>query len=193
MEKNQFLKGLHLILDIDGTLVDHKSLAEIKALGLRKPDFIMGEFGIFLRPGVVEFIDWSFKNCKTVSIFTASKFDYAFRIMHKLLPQGCEYCFLWDFDNCIKSNIELVDGIVLYADIHKPLSRVWNSVLGKHNGIHQRNSLIVDDIPNTFALNKENGIHIPKFMIEHEKDDDVFPFIKNSIKERYQKIKGLIL
>ena len=80
---------LHIILDIDQTLVDNMSMFEYESNKdkLRKPDFIKESMCIWTRPNLREFLDFLNKNIKYISIWTNGSFSWLYYVLTTILTK----------------------------------------------------------------------------------------------------------
>ena len=103
---------LHIILDIDQTLIDNMSSYEYEKNKekLRKPDFIKESMCIWTRPNLKEFLDFLDKNVKYISIWTNGTFSWLYyvltTILTKYLPKK-RFLLLLSVDYSIKQSIEI--------------------------------------------------------------------------------------
>jgi hypothetical protein len=175
---------LHVVLDIDGTLIDsvrytpqqHNRIlsGEFKC---PPPDHIITEtffstystntndpkayHYIYKRPHLHEFIDYLFSNFVSVSLWTASPRTWAEEVAVFLLKDTHHaFRLIIDGRRCIlKYNHETG----AYAVI-KPLNKIWRSTDNKTKyGMNRDNLIIIDDTRTTFTRNYGNAIYIPTF------------------------------
>ena len=101
---------LHIILDIDQTLVDNMSMNEYEnnKNKLRKPDFMKETMCIWTRPHLKEFIEFLDKNVKYISIWTNGSFSWLYyvltTILSKYLPKK-RFLLLLSIEYSIKQEI----------------------------------------------------------------------------------------
>lgn len=137
-----------LVLDLDQTLVHSTfEMPRCYDFSIRLP----GCCAIFvkLRPHIVSFIESVGRRYEIV-VFTAAKKEYAGRVIEEIDRTGCIAHVLCR-DSCT-----LFDGKYI-KDLSR-LGRPLNSVV------------LVDDIPYSYKLQPQNGIHIPPYTGE-EGDD----------------------
>jgi hypothetical protein len=144
------LLPLHLVLDIDHTLLHTLDIDSLRTVNTA-PDVIHKSYNMrmYYRPGLKEFLDWAFKHCLSVSLWTAGESIYA-RLVSKHLSYSWRYVYCCD--DCVD-----VDGETI-----KPLSKMWAESNGEMN---QYNTLVVDDTPITYSQNILNSVHIPRFKV----------------------------
>lgn len=157
-------RRLHLILDLDGTVVldDGPSVSGGgPSDGLNCP---------VARPHLSRFLSVCFSHCASVSLWTAASEDWL-RVVSALLSSLCPagsagFLFEWSASRCsLRSDRRAIEDGDFYARrlATKPLRKVWRRAVGKANGIRRHNTLIVDDTPTTFVLNHGNALLIPSF------------------------------
>jgi TFIIF-interacting CTD phosphatase-like protein len=146
--------GKHLVLDLDGTLIS-------------VPD--KGQSPVE-RPYLKEFLDYSFENFDTVSVWTAAMDEWKeyvyYSFLEKHIPQGKRFFFSWTRNRCtyVQSEFEVEPNIFCYQ----------TSVVKKLNtacfyyGLSKERTLIVDDTPSTYAENKSNALPINTYKGEKE-------------------------
>jgi hypothetical protein len=130
-----------LILDLDGTLIGMQS-----TLGLIYPRRKLSEF---------------FRECRALgfelAIWSAASPVWVEYMRKKLFPNE-RFLFIWSEDHCIWT---LEDAGLCAV---KFLYHVWR----KSPQYHQRNTLIIDDNPDSYKYNYPNAIPIKGFL----RDDD---------------------
>uniref|UniRef100_A0A6C0EPC9 FCP1 homology domain-containing protein n=1 Tax=viral metagenome TaxID=1070528 RepID=A0A6C0EPC9_9ZZZZ len=129
---------MNLILDMDGTLIDHYYCT-------RKCDII-----IIPRPYLSDFLTFVFDNFNRVSIWTNADEDWYKKVYEKVLkhyiPKNKSFHF-------IKTR-------TYNSTIIKPLTFIYN-IYPEYNS---SNTIIIDDNPNTYVNNTDNAIPIPTFL-----------------------------
>ena len=178
---------LHIILDIDQTLVDNMSLYEYEKNKdkLRKPDFIKESMCIWTRPHLKEFIDFLDKNVKYISIWTNGTFSWLYyvltTILTKYLPKK-RFLLLLSVDYSIKQSIEIngMTSMIPIKNIESIIQRFSN------NNISLYNTVLIDDNYYNCSSNKYNTIPIKKYYALEEvkgiRNNDLL-FIKQIILE----------
>ena len=155
-------RRLHLILDLDGTLVlDEAPSSGGGGGGFNSP---------VPRPHLRRFFSVCFSHCASVSLWTAASADWLFlvsQLLDEMKPPGApRFLFEWAADRCsLRSDRRAIEEGDFYARrlATKPLRKVWRRGVGKANGIRKHNTLIVDDTPTTFVHNHGNALLIPSF------------------------------
>jgi carboxy-terminal domain RNA polymerase II polypeptide A small phosphatase len=145
-----------LVLDLDQTLV--YSTFEVP----RSYDFTVKVSGspnstiyVKTRPFAVEFIKKISSKFEIV-IFTAAKKEYAQAVVKEIDKSGCISHILY------RESCTLYNGKYI-----KDLSKLGRSL---------NNVLLVDDIPYSYQLQPQNGIHIPPYV--GEADDALFELMR---------------
>ncbi len=155
---------LHIILDIDQTLVDNMSLYEYETNKdkLRKPDFIKESMCIWTRPNLKEFLDFLDKNVKYISIWTNGTFSWLYyvftTILSKYLPKK-RFLLLLSVDYSIKQSIQMngITSIIPIKNIDKMINRFPNNNISLHN------TVLIDDNYHNCIFNRNNTIPIKKY------------------------------
>lgn len=144
-------KGIHIILDIDGTLVRD----------INSPDE-----EIIPRPYLKEFLQTCFQVCNKVSIWTAATerwFHYIYTdFIRKHLKEGQSFDLIFTESRCSVSLDRDPDDWKPTPSISKQLRKIWrHKKLKKHYTKH--NTLILDDTPETYRKNYGNAIPISTY------------------------------
>jgi hypothetical protein len=146
------MSGIHLVLDLDGTLVGTTETDETTP-----------------RPFLKEFLAYCFAHCSSVSIWTAAsrgwwnlcydahiaplmQSEWKFACIMTgidcdIVRQGGYYSFIRD--------TETETGLIAV----KPLRKLWNVF----NVVRPENTIIIDDTPETSLRNVDNYIRIPRY------------------------------
>jgi hypothetical protein len=134
---------MHIILDLDGTLIDGD-----------------GEHRIYPRPHLQVFLDFCFAHYESVSIWTAAPREWL-ELARARLFSDRPFRFLWSGERC--ALIWPWRGSYWNADrtpeAIKPLKKVWR----RYPDMNRNNTMIVDDTPATYRRNYGNAIPIPNF------------------------------
>ncbi len=149
MEKSDKL----LVLDLDETLV----FATETKLG-REPDFIVGPYFIYKRPGLEEFL----KACLQVfdiGIWTSSSDVYAKEIVNSIFGSMGKIKFLWSRQKCVRKFDSERQDYYFVKDLKKL----------KRKGYQLQKIIVVDDSREKFERNYGNAILIKEY--NGEKDD----------------------
>ena len=88
------MKKKLLVLDLDETLIHANEVS----IG-RKPDFDIGDYIVYKRPGVNEFVEYCFEHFD-VAIWTSSNRLYADAIVNFLIPDPSKLQFVWARERC---------------------------------------------------------------------------------------------
>ena len=178
---------LHIILDIDQTLVDNMSIDEYNKNQdkLRKPDFMKETMCIWIRPHLKELIEFLDKNVKYISIWTNGSFSWLYyvltTILSKYIPKK-RFLLLLSIDYSIRKPIEIngITSLVPIKDIEVMIQRIQN------NNISIYNTVLIDDNYYNCASNKYNSVPIKKYFALEEvngiRNKDLL-FIKQIIME----------
>lgn len=160
---------LHIILDIDQTLVDNMSFNQYEKNKdkLRKPDFIKESMCIWTRPHLKEFIDFLDKNVKYISIWTNGTFSWLYyvltTILSKYLPKK-RFLLLLSVDYSIKQPITNngMTSMIPIKNIGEMIKRFPN------NNISLYNTVLIDDNYYNCIFNRNNTIPIKKYFAFEE-------------------------
>lgn len=136
-----------LILDVDETLI----YATEKPLD-REPDFGIGPYSAYRRPGLTEFL----ATCQRefhVAVWSSSGSDYLSNVVEAIFPKEPSLAFVWDRTRCVQR----YDPERLETYYVKDLKKV------KRLGFDLRRILIVDDTPQKAERNYGNAIYVPPF------------------------------
>lgn len=142
----------HLVLDLDGTLIHSMLPDEITELtpGEEHPESVVfrikrskGEYIVFGRPYIKQFLRFCFDKFKTVSVWTAGTRQYALQIVDSLFET--KPTLLWTRSDCA-----CMQGYLI-----KPLDQMAIAL-----GTKIENVKVLDDTVTTFCLNVGRGLHI---------------------------------
>lgn len=112
-------------------------------------------YGIY-RPWLKEFLDFCFKEFDFVIIWSAGKKKYVEKMCELMFTDRKKQPLLiYNYDDC-----EIYDDY-----IRKPLQKLYNDPRTKGK-MNEKNTYVLDDRDDTFALNKDNGILIPEYEAE---------------------------
>jgi hypothetical protein len=116
------------------------------------------------RPGLEEFLDWLFKNCK-VSVFTHADKEYAMYIVNTFILQGKKNrkIDLIYYRYHVEMALDLFGG-------YKDLRLLWNEF--KVFDVYPSNTVIIDDNPMVKKSNPYNTIQIYPFNASLESVND---------------------
>ena len=178
---------LHIILDIDQTLVDNMSFYEYNKNidKLRKPDFIKETMCIWIRPHLKELIEFLDKNVKYISIWTNGSFSWLYYVLTTILSKYIpikRFLLLLSVDYSIKKSIEIngLSSLVPIKDIEAMIQRI------KKNNISIYNTVLIDDNYYNCIYNRDNTIPIKKYFaleeVNRSRNNDLL-YIKQIIME----------
>jgi carboxy-terminal domain RNA polymerase II polypeptide A small phosphatase len=140
-------KNKLLILDLDETLI-YSSETQLE----RPHHFTVDSFFVYGRPGLSDFLT----KCSQIfnlAVWTASSPDYANQILEKILPDRIHLEFVFTQERC-SFNFNHESG---RNEIIKSLAKI------KRKGYLLRDTIIVDDLPETFQKNYGNAILVSKY------------------------------
>jgi len=155
---------LHVVLDLDGTLVDEDS---------------GGSAGPFFRPHVAELFHALFSVCKSVSLWTAASSEWleeVRRAMHtnQLLPPGATFLHTWHGARCSRTiNRRAIEDGEFYSTplSIKRLRKMWAVAAYNVGGTLTRDTvLILDNTPTTYLENFGNAVPVPTWRASQEQD-----------------------
>ncbi len=133
-----------LILDLDETLV----FASTRRLD-RPPDFEVGEYFVYCRPGLEEFLKYATREFQT-AVWSSSGSEYARQVVERIFPEPSSLQFIWTIERCTK---RLDPDTRMYHYV-KDLKKV------KKLGHDLEQILIIDDSPEKVERNYGNHIRI---------------------------------
>ena len=139
------MNTIHLILDLDGTLINENG----------EP-----------RPNVTTFLDFCFKNCASVNIWTAASLEWYNEIR---FLRNYPFKFIWTGDRCTTRSIgyQGMDSIRIKI---KRLKKVWKVYRNWQNPPTKYNTLIIDDTPLTYRDNWGNAMRITTYINGHDEE-----------------------
>jgi hypothetical protein len=161
--------ALNVILDLDNTIINTLSINKavsfvndfhyipFKVNGFMN-DVIIG------RPGLDEFLDWLFKNCK-VSVFTHADKEYAMYVVNNFIIQGKKNRKL----DMIYYRYHVEMGLDIFGG-YKDLRLLWDEF--KVYDVYPSNTVIIDDNPMVKKSNPYNTIQIYPFDASTESVND---------------------
>lgn len=148
----------HLILDLDGTLIDGN------------------ETEIFPRPHLQEFLDWCFAHFASISVWTAAPLDRLQTVLNGPLA-GRNFLFTWHGSKCVKKWRSSWGGYYSSGPEMisiKPLRKVWK----KYPNLNKKNTLILDDTVCTYSRNYGNAVPISRFNKEDSDDEELLKLVE---------------
>jgi len=178
---------LHIILDIDQTLVDNMSMNEYENNKdkLRRPDFIKETMCIWIRPHLKEFLEFLNKNVKYISIWTNGSFSWLYYVLTTILSKYIHkkrFLLSLSVEYSIKQEITNngMTSIIPIKNIGEMIKRFPN------NNTSLLNTVLIDDNYWNCVFNKYNTIPIKKYYaleeIKGTRNNDLL-FIKQIILE----------
>lgn len=174
----------NIILDLDETLLHSISSEEMKELSDEQIEIVSSlkqhnmddYYTVVERPGLQNFLDYLFENYN-VSIWTAASKDYALFVVEQLILQKKDRKLDWIMFSyhCDISKKEKRGS--------KDLEMLWD--VYKMKGYSKSNTIIIDDHPNVYDLQKNNCIYISPFDIDEKTfaKDKVLSKIQKTMKE----------
>ena len=161
--------ALNVILDLDNTIINTLPIDEANPFmnnfhySLFRVNPVLSDV-IMARPGLDEFLDWLFANCK-VSVFTHAEKDYALEVINKFIIQGKKERKL----DLIYYRYHVNMGLDIYGG-YKDLRLIWNGF--NIYDFYPSNTLIIDDNPMVKRSNPYNTIHIYPFEASEKSVND---------------------
>ncbi|KIG12799.1 phosphoprotein phosphatase [Enhygromyxa salina] len=136
-----------LVLDLDETLV-HGTTEPLE----RPPDYQVGEYAIYRRPGVSEFLERCFERFE-VGVWTASTLSYAHPVLAQLTDPA-RFAFVWGRGRCtLRCDPETRD----YEQI-KDIRKL------RRAGYARAKIIFVDDTPANIARSYGNYVQISPYL-----------------------------
>lgn len=114
-----------------------------------------------LRPHARTFLKFLDDNVDTIGIWTAGNFRYARAIEYYLFPPDAVHKSKYQYEFYTREHCDIMsdsDGCTVLKEF-------------KARNIDLTTSIIIDDRPDTFSKNLENGILIPRYEPEHIFED----------------------
>jgi len=177
---------LHVILDIDQTMIDSMSLQEYssKKDSLPKPDYINNDVCIWMRPHLPQFLSFLDKNVKYISIWTNGSGPWLFHVVNNVISKYINPDRFYLLLSIDYSSPMVKDGnVLIIKDIGKAMK------MFPKKDISLKNTIIIDDNYHNCSFNKYNSIPIKKFLINDPQSSkrteflqvmDILKVIKNS-------------
>jgi len=155
------MNNLHVILDIDQTMIDSMPFYTYlkNADKLPKPDCIENDHAIFMRPGLPEFLKYLDKNVKYISIWTNGSDGWLNHVLNNIITKYIPRKRFHILSSIQNSTPTIIDGNkYIIKDISKILKKY------PHKDISLKNTIIIDDNFQNCNFNKYNSIPIKKFI-----------------------------
>jgi len=137
-----------LVLDLDETLI----YATEDPLE-RKPDFEVGPYSVYKRPGLDEFLAEVSQHFQ-LAVWTSSTRLYAEPIVAKIFSLDAELRFVWSRDRCTRT----FDPELQEHEYAKNLSKL------KRQGYSLEHVLMVDDTPTKLSNHYGNLVRVEPFL-----------------------------
>lgn len=161
-----------LILDIDETLV----YATEERLE-RGADFIVGQYFVYRRPFLEEFLAFCFENFE-VAVWTSSTRNYATEILENIFDSAYQTSFFWARERCtISFDMEERENF-----LEKKMSKV------RKRGYDLKSVIVVDDSPEKWRSSYGILVRVKPFF--GETDDDELKHLTVYL-ERLNKIENI--
>lgn len=145
-----------LILDLDETLI---YATEEKSE--REPDFIVGQYFVYKRPFLQEFLEFCFENFE-VAVWTTATKSYAEEILQTVLQENQNLKFLWTRERCTFAFDEEEREHFYVKKIYK-LRRCGQKL---------ESVIVIDDSPNVWKCSYGNLVRVKRFEGD-EKDNEL--------------------
>ncbi len=143
-----------LILDLDETLI-YATEEKLESAS----DFSVGQYFVYKRPFLAEFLEFCFENFEVAVWTTATKF-YAEKILQTVLQENQKLKFLWTRERCTFAFDEEEREHYFVKKMHKLRRR----------GQKLESVIVVDDSPNVWKCSYGNLVRVGKF--EGDKNDN---------------------
>jgi hypothetical protein len=144
----------NIILDVDETLIS--TIINVDSGKIIK---------IIQRPYLTQFLNYLFKNFKSVSIWSAGRKDYVNSVLNKIKPKDKNFRFVYTQDDCDYKSVfprgEICNS--RHTDYKIIMIKKLSKVFKKNKDMSKFNTIIIDDKEETFQENIENAIHINRF------------------------------
>ena len=159
--------NIHLILDMDQTLIDADE-----------------KYNIYPRPYLKEFLNFCFEYFQSVSIWTVAGREWFDEVNTKILYPW-KFRFIWCGRHTIKYSTSFTSIMNNSNNPIKKLQKVWRSF----KDMNRENTFIVDDTPSTICKNPGNGIIIPKFSYTNDQDNYLIMLKQYFIQNKDKKLR----
>jgi TFIIF-interacting CTD phosphatase-like protein len=180
---NRHPKRIHILLDLDNTLISSISKEEEKTVYKPRMKFftwkeMKGYYKIFERPGLQKFLDFLFENFN-VSVWTAASKTYALFIIENFIlvkpERRLKYIFFSHHCKHSKKTKHTQKSIQMLVDEYNLQE-------------FSKNVYIIDDHPEVFNAQPEKCLHVKAFEFTERKsfEDDELE------KEMLPKLKKII-
>jgi len=162
---------MHIILDIDNTLIDSLDIISynrVKDL-VKIPDHIGNGMFIWERPYLGNFLNYLDKNIKYISIWTNANKEWLHFILHTVLSKYLKperFSLLLNIESSTNRDLT-TDEIVLKVPV-KDISILLDKI-GKKE-LNMSNSVLIDDNYFNCFYNMNNSIPIKKYEILNNKN-----------------------
>lgn len=143
-----------LILDLDETLIHATS-----QLLSHEPDFRVFTYGIYKRPHLDAFLEFSNANFD-LAIWSSASDDYVKAVVESIVPVSIPLKFVWGRSRCTPKSNALYEYSYDWAN-HYKYTKQFKKI--KKQGYDLRRVLIVDDTPSKVANSYGNAIYIKEF------------------------------
>ncbi len=156
---------LHVILDIDQTMIDSMNLWEYNRIkdNIRAPDLREGDRMIWMRPYLKEFLTFLDKNVKHISVWTNGNSTWLFHVVKNILTK---YMPIHRFHLLLSINHStptMRNNTKIYLKDMQHILRKFPK-----DGISLKNSILLDDDFFNCSHNKYNSIPLKKYHVVHE-------------------------
>lgn len=172
-----------IILDLDETLVHScEDIGKLSTFGLfRNPGMLdlrrrlyyisMGNYtktptiwGV-VRPYTENFIQFCFEYFAKVCVWSAGLPEYVDRVVDLIFPSGYKPHLVYNRNHCHYDTS---------GEIFKPIEKMAKALSGEKEGVKLENTFFLDDRPQAFLKNPQNGIIIPPY----EPEEDINTFLQ---------------
>lgn len=136
-----------LILDLDETLI-----CAVTGDQTDQPDFIVGEYFVYCRPYLDEFL----RSCAEhfdLAIWSSGSEDYVRAITNRIFPDHIAPLFVWTRDRCTEKMNPETGHTFYQKDLKKVVRR----------GFSLARTIIVEDIQQNVERNYGNAIYVSPF------------------------------
>lgn len=154
-----------LILDLDETLIfgTEEKLP-------READFCVGQYFVYKRPFLNEFLEFCFEYFE-VAVWTTATKPYAEGILQMILKNNQKLQFLWTRERCTLS-YDAEEGEHFFV---KKMHKI------RRRGYQLESVIVIDDSPNVWKCSYGNLVRVKRF--EGEETDDELKFLPTYLKK----------
>lgn len=183
-----------VILDLDATLIHtfNGKMNIFEDLRLRGNEYLESRIYMIdfvsnkkkqqmwgvVRPHTHHFLEYCFERFDKVIVWSAGSYEYVHHIC-EVLFQDCKPHMILTARDCEHENGEAK---------YKPLEKLYE----RHDFLNDRNTMIIDDNPDSFSKNKDNAIHISSYSVSFNNSETDEQIIRKLVDDSDVTLSNLI-